>query len=552
VLERHIARHAPEVSAREEEDTMIQVKKGSAPEVLTTSGKSFQDEAVNYAKSNDCDTKFKSAFEKHASYDSGLFAGYASQLFSDYSYYSDPTVKRQLIVDHYGKCAFCESFIMDTDVGDVEHYRPKAEVSVKNHNYESGETLERGHTGYFWLSQTWENLYLSCKQCNQTYKGNLFDVIPDLAGGGSAGEPRLRHDAAQDLELPLLLCPGDPKPDPRALIRFNPATAEAVAQDDGSSYRLNLVRAGRTIEIAGLNRPRLIEARAEHLLRLRGHFVLAATQGGVQPDNQKDPNILEFEFARDCAGSDAVAALQRAVQPFAEFSALAQDAIAAWNKELVLKLIQIQVSHKSQNTVFVNTNMNLRMTDQITLAERLRKANEKATAAEAEPDTKDIDRQYNEALARYRDLVQTNREEIPKAVAARAAADKIYALIREKQERDEGPLFESIENIARAPRSLDDETRAFEAMVKDAQKTEVPFDAVYSPLSELHEEVASINFSYEQRGVKEGKRFKRSKKLETCISNLLGYLSGDEKMSEQVEMQLRKKSTGWPPRITGI
>lgn len=55
-----------------------------------------------------------------------------------------------------GKCAYCESPYNATDSRDIEHYRPKGQV-----------TEEPLHVGYWWLAATWENLLISCPACNQ-------------------------------------------------------------------------------------------------------------------------------------------------------------------------------------------------------------------------------------------------------------------------------------------------------------------------------------------------------------------------------------------------
>ena len=54
-----------------------------------------------------------------------------------------------------GKCAYCETSLSETD-WDVEHFRPKGRVAEN-----------KNHPGYYWLAYTWENLYPSCKACNQ-------------------------------------------------------------------------------------------------------------------------------------------------------------------------------------------------------------------------------------------------------------------------------------------------------------------------------------------------------------------------------------------------
>ncbi len=90
-----------------------------------------------------------------------------------------------------GKCGFCEGRVLGLQYGDVEHFRPKAEVSELHDDDPvnwgrksfwkssvSGRKLKptREKPGYWWLAYEWENYLLSCQICNQVWKGNLFPV----------------------------------------------------------------------------------------------------------------------------------------------------------------------------------------------------------------------------------------------------------------------------------------------------------------------------------------------------------------------------------------
>ena len=65
----------------------------------------------------------------------------------------------------HGRCAYCEAWFQSVSFGDVEHYRPKAEV-----------TDDRAHPGYYWLAYDQENYLPSCSQCNTKGKGNHFPI----------------------------------------------------------------------------------------------------------------------------------------------------------------------------------------------------------------------------------------------------------------------------------------------------------------------------------------------------------------------------------------
>ena len=72
-----------------------------------------------------------------------------------------------------GKCAYCESPLeFDRYMGDAEHFRPKGQVTVKDHDKKKrvqcvpydGAAFD--HPGYFWLAYDWRNLLPACSPCN--------------------------------------------------------------------------------------------------------------------------------------------------------------------------------------------------------------------------------------------------------------------------------------------------------------------------------------------------------------------------------------------------
>lgn len=120
-----------------------------------------------------------------------------------------------------GKCGYCEMFIAaDPSGGDMEHYRPKGEVTalgddpttwgreVEGHNSRDPNhrrQAPRVSAGYWWLAYEWRNYLLACGTCNQKWKGNLFP-----RKGAAPGDPTR---AGVGAEAPLLLNPyGDEDP----------------------------------------------------------------------------------------------------------------------------------------------------------------------------------------------------------------------------------------------------------------------------------------------------------------------------------------------------
>jgi len=85
-----------------------------------------------------------------------------------FSAYRETEVKDSLIELFKSKCAYCESRFFHVYSGDVEHFRPKGEIE---------EGLPSKKPGYYWLAAEWTNLLLSCRNCNQKLKHQIFGKI---------------------------------------------------------------------------------------------------------------------------------------------------------------------------------------------------------------------------------------------------------------------------------------------------------------------------------------------------------------------------------------
>ena len=79
----------------------------------------------------------------------------------EFKVYRNPEVKDVLIELFNGKCAYCDSTFLHVYSGDVEHFRPKGEIE---------EATPDRKPGYYWLAADWNNLLLSCRNCNQKLK----------------------------------------------------------------------------------------------------------------------------------------------------------------------------------------------------------------------------------------------------------------------------------------------------------------------------------------------------------------------------------------------
>lgn len=188
--------------------------------------------------------------------------GKAPHVFSD-SVWSD--FKRDFLLDlHNRKCAYCESDISANADLHVEHYRPKAGVTVRTNDtdHTTRETID--HPGYFWLAYEWWNLILSCPFCNTyhatqeqkkrtTHPGKLneFRVSGTRVDVPCANPERWLDQLAE--ERPLLLHP-----------YFDYPENEIAFDDNGVPYPKNGSERGReTIEVCNLKREELNQARRD-------------------------------------------------------------------------------------------------------------------------------------------------------------------------------------------------------------------------------------------------------------------------------------------------
>ncbi|MCH7408947.1 hypothetical protein MM239_06045 [Belliella sp. DSM 111904] len=120
-----------------------QVPKPSALDKKNKTGKTETERAIEHYTSFDGTTNF------------------------EFKIYSDSEVKDSLIKLFRGKCAYCESTFLHVYSGDVEHFRPKGEIEEASPNKKPG---------YYWLAADWDNLLLSCRNCNQKLSHSMYGI----------------------------------------------------------------------------------------------------------------------------------------------------------------------------------------------------------------------------------------------------------------------------------------------------------------------------------------------------------------------------------------
>lgn len=197
------------------------------------------------------------------------------------------SVKDDLLTNQHNKCCYCETKFRPSahGRGDVEHYRPKGSVEG-----------EPQHPGYYWLVYDWDNLFVSCLECNRTQKKAKFPLEK------SSQRARSHHDD-KDAEQPLLIHPSSDNP--REHIRFKKESPEPIT-------KIGLT----TIKCLGLRRSKLEEDRRKVLKELERCCDII--------------NCLEkeTEIRRKRLVSEARKTIASATLPEAEYSSMAKDLLA--------------------------------------------------------------------------------------------------------------------------------------------------------------------------------------------------------------------------------
>lgn len=183
-----------------------------------------------------------------------------------FAVYKDPEIQEQLGVIFRTKCAYCETDFGAVTPKDIEHFRPKSEVSAGN------TTLV---PGYFWLAGEWDNLLVSCPDCNRGRKHEVPGQPKKVTLGKETQFPlsneqhraRDRAPLVNEETVRLLINPCTDQPenhltfDDKGLIHSRP-DANGVESEMGTM----------SIAVYALQRKPLVESRLKELNRFRGLF----------------------------------------------------------------------------------------------------------------------------------------------------------------------------------------------------------------------------------------------------------------------------------------
>lgn len=176
-----------------------------------------------------------------------------------YDAYANEEVKIAVSKLSNNKCAYCETAALAGFDGDIEHFRPKGEVTVEN-----STSLK---PGYYWLAAKWENLYLSCQHCNQSRKqpttsGKKLTMGKKNQFPLSDNKKRVRsHKKKIDLEEPYRLLIDPCLEDPLDHLEFDD---KGLVFAKKNQDQVPSIKGQVSIEVFALVRMKLVEARQMH------------------------------------------------------------------------------------------------------------------------------------------------------------------------------------------------------------------------------------------------------------------------------------------------
>jgi len=138
------------------------------------------------------------------------------------SLYKSSDVMVELRKQHSGMCVYCEKDLTD-NTPHVEHFRPKSH--------------------YWWLAYSWDNLFLSCEECN-VRKGDKFEASSKQTSPDARWRED-RHNLSSQLnesEVPSLLHPCEIETE----LEFS-FTCDGIAKalSERASYTYSTVQLGR-------------------------------------------------------------------------------------------------------------------------------------------------------------------------------------------------------------------------------------------------------------------------------------------------------------------
>jgi uncharacterized protein (TIGR02646 family) len=189
--------------------------------------------------------------------------------YKKFKIYGTPEVKGALIKLFNGKCAYCESTFLHVYIGDVEHFRPKGAIKI-------GDNLKK--PGYYWLAADWDNLLLSCRNCNQKSKQFTFGESVKNSIGKMNQFPlsdeskRVRkhnHSNGIEQEEPVRLIINPCKENPENYFKYSTRTG-VILPKSRAKHKKNMAK--NSIEVFALQRVPLVQERERKAIEIKAQM----------------------------------------------------------------------------------------------------------------------------------------------------------------------------------------------------------------------------------------------------------------------------------------
>lgn len=278
--------------------------------------------AILDKKNKDGKTETERAKEYYTPYDS------TKDPFK-FKIYAHTDVKDALIKLFKNKCAYCESTFLHVYSGDVEHFRPKGEIE---------EATPSKKPGYYWLAADWDNLLLSCRNCNQKLKHIVHGAHSKKTMGkmnqfplsNSVRHARDHNDSngmKMDEESRLLLNPCIDNPEDH--LEYGKEGVIRAKKDENNTLS---AQGEKSIEVYVLQRVPLVQAREKTLIEIEAQIqrVKEATQNFNHFFDNSD-TALKFYFEKILKRE--LARLKRFLDPEEQYVGMARQKIGEFLNE---------------------------------------------------------------------------------------------------------------------------------------------------------------------------------------------------------------------------
>lgn len=209
--------------------------------------------------------------------------------YKGYVYKKVPGMKKEInkslltLFNH--KCAYCETKIKSLQ---LEHFRPKVSIREWLGGPRKVEELNKKYQkGYCWLACDWNNLFPSCKGCNDrdTGKDNWFPIADE--------NQRATGPGTTINETPLILNPCEDQNIHEHLFFDGNGNIKPYMDSDGGES----IKGYYTIEILSLQlRLDLVQKRAKIAKKLDADLKNLEIQISQQPTNESKIALFQSEL----------------------------------------------------------------------------------------------------------------------------------------------------------------------------------------------------------------------------------------------------------------